>query len=88
MKIKQFIMIRKFVPVKESVTDICCVLEFMGMLVWIVFLEIVRPVIIMTSNTKCCKFYDERVKEKDKKSEIKRMTKFLMVFPANVWYLG
>ena len=31
MKIKQFIMIRKFVPVKESVTDFCCVLNFMVM---------------------------------------------------------
>ena len=26
-----FIMIRKFVPVKENVTDFCCVLKFLGM---------------------------------------------------------
>ena len=31
MKIKQFIMIRKFVLVKETVTDLCRVLNFMGM---------------------------------------------------------
>ena len=31
MKIKQFIMIRKFVPVNETVTDFCCVLNFRGM---------------------------------------------------------
>ena len=30
----------------------------------------------MTSNTKCCKFYDERVGEKDKG----------VFFHANVWY--
>ena len=26
-----FIMIRNFVPVKENVTDFCCVLNFLGM---------------------------------------------------------
>ena len=57
------------------------------MLVQTVFLDIVWPVIFMTSNTKCCKFYDKRVEEKDKNSETKRMTEYLMVFPANVWYL-
>ena len=31
LKIKQFIMIRKLVLVKESVTDFCCVLNVIGM---------------------------------------------------------
>ena len=31
MKIKQFIMIRKYVLVNETLTDFCCVLNFMGM---------------------------------------------------------
>ena len=42
-------MIRKFVQMKETLTDFCCVLNIMGM-------EVLNSVL---SNTKCCKFYDE-----------------------------
>ena len=70
MKIKQFIMIREFVPVKESVTDFCCILNFMGMEVPNSVLKYCLASHIHDSKTKCCKFYHERVEE--------RMTEFLM----------
>ena len=64
MKIKQFIMIGKFVLMKETVTDFCCVLNCLGMEVPNSVLKYC-PVTFMTLNTKCCKFYDERVGEKE-----------------------
>ena len=68
MKIKQFIMIRKFVLVDKTVTDFCCVLILMGMEVLNSVLKYCpATVIFITSNTKCCKFYDESVEEKDKR---------------------
>ena len=43
-------MIRKFVPVKETVTDFCCVLEFMDV-TGTVFGHVVWPFIFFSSKT-------------------------------------
>ena len=45
-------MIRKFIPVKETVTDFCCVLEFMDVTgSCTVFGHLVGPFIFITSKT-------------------------------------
>ena len=62
-------MIREYVLENYIVTDLCCILNFMGMEVPNSVLKYCLTIHIMTSNTKCYKFYDERVEEKDKKWE-------------------
>ena len=49
------------------------------------FSNVVQPVIFITSNTKCCKFYDERVQEKDKRVRQKDDS-ISFGFDTNVWY--
>ena len=50
---KQFIMIRNLVPMKETVTDFCCVLEFMDITCsCTVFGNLVGPFIFISSKTK------------------------------------
>ena len=52
-KNKQFIMIRKFVLVMETVTDFCCVLEFMDITgSCTVFGNLVGSFIFISSKTK------------------------------------
>ena len=74
-----------FVPVKENVTDFCCVLNFLGMKVPNSVFEILSGHWYSSLQTqKCCKFYDERVEENDKTVRQKDGWIF-MVFRANVW---
>ena len=57
---KQFIMIRNFVPVKETVTDFCCVLEFMDITgSCTVFENLVGPFIFISSKTKILQIIKE-----------------------------
>ena len=56
-------LIRKLVPVNETVTHFCCVLNFMDIRGSCIVFDIVQPFLFITSSTKCCK-NDERVTEK------------------------
>ena len=86
MKIKQFIMIRKYVLVNESVTDFCCVFDFYGYGGAKQCFEILSGQSYSWLQTQNVANFMMKEWEKRKKSKTKRMTEFLILFHANVWY--